>query len=184
MTKKELRAEFLTKRKEMSSDKKREMELEIESRLLMSAPYTSCDTVLTYVSTKAEIDTLGIIGAAFANKKRVAVPKTNEDFSLSFYYINSLEELKSGKFNILEPDDTAEKVEDFENSICIIPALCCDLSGNRIGYGKGCYDRFLKDYNGDKICLVYSENVLPLIEKEETDIKVDMIVSNLYVKNT
>lgn len=184
MTKAQLREKFLGKRKELSFEKKRDMELEIESRLLMSEPYRACDTVLTYVSTKDEVDTLGIIRAAFANKKRVAVPKTNDDFSLSFYYINSLKELKLGRFNIPEPPKTACKVENFENSICVIPALCCDLAGNRIGYGKGCYDRFLKNYNGEKICLIYSDNILTSIENDSTDVKVDMIVSNLYVKNT
>ncbi len=184
MTKAELRAEFLAKRKELSAAKKREMELEIQSRFLMSDSYRACDTVLCYVSTKDEIDTLGIINAAFANKKRVAVPKTNDDYSLSFYYINSLKELKSGKFNILEPENDALRVTEFENSVCVVPALCCDLSGKRVGYGKGCYDRFLKDYDGEKICLVYSENILTSIESESTDIKVDTIVSNLYVKHT
>ncbi len=184
MTKAELRAEFLAKRKELSATKKREMELEIQSRFLMSDSYRACDTVLCYVSTKDEIDTLGIINAAFANKKRVAVPKTNDDYSLSFYCINSLEELRVGKFNILEPENSALRVTEFENSVCVVPALCCDLSGERVGYGKGCYDRFLKDYDGEKVCLVYSENILPSIESESTDVKVDTIVSNLYVKHT
>lgn len=183
MTKFELRKEFLSKRKEVSHDKKREIELEIQSRVLMCDEYRKCKTVLTYVSTADEIDTLGFIHAAFLNGKRVAVPKTNEDFSLSFYYINSLEELKLGRFNILEPSSTAKEVTDFENSICVIPALCCDLSGNRVGYGKGCYDRFLKDYKGRKICLVNSDNVLPFIDADENDIKVDVIVTDLYVKN-
>lgn len=184
MTKAEIRADFLAKRKELSKAKKREMELEIQSRLLMSDSYRACDVILCYVSTKDEIDTLGIINAAFANKKKVAVPKTNDDYSLSFYYINSLEELRFGKFNILEPQDDATLVTNFDNSICVVPALCCDLSGNRVGYGKGCYDRFLKDYHGEKICLVYSENILTSIETESTDVKVDTIVSNLYVKHT
>ena len=114
MTKFELRKEFLSKRKEVSHDKKREIELEIQSRVLMCDEYRKCKTVLTYVSTADEIDTLGFIHAAFLNGKRVAVPKTNEDFSLSFYYINSLEELKLGRFNILEPSSTAKEVTDFQ----------------------------------------------------------------------
>ena len=76
------------------------------------------------------------------------------------------------------------KVDDFENSICVVPALCCDLSGNRIGYGKGCYDRFLSEYTGVKICLVYGDNVFPSVESESTDVSVDLIVSDLFVKRT
>ena len=110
MNKTSIRAELLSKRKLMDKDKKRSMELEIQSRLLMTDEYRACDTVLVYVSTELEIDTFGIINAAFANKKRVAVPVTNDDYSLSFYYINSIEELKPGKFNILEPSDKSAMV--------------------------------------------------------------------------
>lgn len=184
MSKTKLRAELLQKRRNMDNATKREFELEIQSRLLLCDEYRACKTVLTYVSTGDEIDTLGIINAAFANNKRVAVPVTNEDFSLSFYYIDSLEELKVGKFNILEPQKRDALVTDFSDSICVIPALCCDISGNRIGYGKGCYDRFLKDYDGKKLCLCYADNIYPSIDVEFTDIKVDTIVSNLYVKHT
>ena len=184
MTKQELRAELMSKRKAMSKEKKREAELEIQSRLLMTEEYRACDCVLIYVSTNSEIDTKGVINAAFANKKRVAVPVTNDDYSLSFYYINSLKELKEGRFGILEPENHENEVTEFENSICVIPALCCDLSGNRIGYGKGCYDRFLASYSGEKICLVYGENVLPQISSESTDVAVDIIVSDLFVKRT
>lgn len=184
MTKQELRADFLSKRKSLNKEKKREAELEIQSRLLMTDEYRACDSVLVYVSTDSEIDTKGIIAAAFANKKRVAVPVTNEDYSLSFYYINSFEELSIGRFGILEPINRDNKATDFVNSICIIPALCCDLSGNRVGYGKGCYDRFLAQYSGKKICLVYGDNVLPQIESEKTDVSVDIIVSDLFLKRT
>ena len=184
MSKTKLRAELLQKRRNMDKATKREFELDIQSRLLLCDEYRACNTVLTYVSTSDEIDTFGIINAAFANKKRVAVPVTNEDFSLSFYYIDSIKELKVGKFNILEPQKRDAPVTDFSDSICVIPALCCDISGNRIGYGKGCYDRFLKDYQGEKICLCYADNIYPSIDVDYTDIKVDAIVSNLYVKHT
>ncbi|MBE6825138.1 MAG: 5-formyltetrahydrofolate cyclo-ligase [Ruminococcaceae bacterium] len=184
MNKTQLRAQLLQKRALLDKRKKRSLDLEIQSRLLLCDKYRNCDTVLTYVSTDSEIDTFGLITAAFANKKRVAVPVTNDDYSLTFYYINSLEELKIGRFKILEPQDLSKEVVDFSNSICVVPALCCDLSGNRVGYGKGCYDRFLKAYTGEKICLVYSDNILPSVDSDKTDVKVDTIVCDSYIKHT
>lgn len=184
MNKHDLRLELLLKRKALDKAKKLDLDLEIQSRLLLTKEYRDCDTVLVYVSNDIEIDTKGIIYAAFANKKKVAVPVTNDDYSLSFYYINSFEELKEGKFKILEPVNRENKVDDFKNSICVVPAICCDLSGNRIGYGKGCYDRFLSEYTGVKICLVYGDNVFPSVESESTDVAVDIIVSDLFVKRT
>ena len=184
MNKHDLRLELLLKRKSLDKAKKFDLDLEIQSRLLLTKEYRDCDKILVYVSNDLEIDTKGIIHAAFANKKKVAVPVTNDDYSLSFYYINSLKELKQGKFGIMEPDNRDNKVVDFDNSICVIPALCCDLSGNRIGYGKGCYDRFLSEYTGEKVCLVYGDNVFPSVVSESTDVKVDLIVSDLFVKRT
>lgn len=184
MNKQELRKEYLTKRSEMLSYKKREMELEIQARLLMSSEYRNAEQVLLYVSKDKEIDTFGIINAAFANKKRVAVPVTNDDFSLSFYYINSTEELKIGKFGVLEPIEQTNPVVDFSGSICVVPCLCCDLRGMRLGYGKGCYDRFLSTYDGVKICLCYSDDILPYIENDDNDVAMDVIISNGYIKHT
>ena len=184
MTKTELRAKLLKRRSMLDKAKKRAQDLEIQSRFLMTDEYRACDTVLAYVSTDSEIDTYGVISAAFANHKRVAVPVVNSDYSLAFYYINSLKELKQGKFNILEPTDKSAQVTDFSNSVCVIPALCADLAGNRVGYGKGCYDRFLSSYTGVKLCFVYSDNVLPEVEHFRTDVPVDIIVSDLFVKHT
>lgn len=179
-----MRSELLLKRKNIDKKAKHEIDLEIQSRLLMTDEYRECKTVLIYVSKENEIDTFGIINAAFANNKRVAVPVTGDDYSLEFYYINSTEELKPGKFNVLEPSELNEKVTGFSDSMCIVPALCCDLSGNRVGYGKGCYDRFLADYTGKKVCLVYSDFVFPSVEHSEFDVPVDTIVCNLFVKHT
>lgn len=184
MNKEKLRQEYLEKRKTMGKDMKRALDLEIQSRLLMTDEYMDCTDVLCYVSNENEIDTIGFINAAFANNKRVAVPVTNVDYSLSFYYINSLKELKKGRFGILEPKEGAEKVSDFSSSLCVVPALCCDISGNRVGYGKGCYDRFLSSYDGVSACLSYGDNVLTSIETEKTDVPVDLIVTNLFVKHT
>lgn len=150
----------------------------------MSDEYFSCDSVLVYMSKENEIDTKGIINAAFANKKRVAIPVTNDDYSLDFYYINSLKETKLGKFSVYEPTTLSQPVTDFENSVCVVPSLCCDLAFSRIGYGKGCYDRFLQNYSGSKVCLCYADNVVPSIESVKTDVKVDVIVTDKYVKRT
>lgn len=148
----------------------------------MTKQYRDSKTVLTYLATAEEIETKDIIFAAFANKKKVAVPVTNEDFSLSFYYIEDISQLKVGSFNILEPIDRTAKVTDFSDSICITPSLCCDYSGYRLGYGKGCYDRFFSHYTGTKISLCYSDFVTLSLEKEPCDIPVDILVCDSFVR--
>ena len=75
MSKSQLRTHFDEMRKGLSRDYRQKMSIEIQSRLLCSEEYSKADMVLTYVSQDFEPDTWGLIHAAFANGKRVAVPK-------------------------------------------------------------------------------------------------------------
>ena len=95
---------------------------------------------------------------------------------MKFYFISSLNDLKTGKFGILEPNENNKIFENFERSICIIPALAVDKDLNRLGYGGGYYDRFLKNYNGIKCVVCYKENLIDKLPFNKFDIKVDLLV--------
>ena len=71
----DLRSGFKSKRNEMPEHIKLNMDSEIQSRFLTLRQYAKCDTVFTYVSKDLEVDTYAIIRAAWANGKKVAVPK-------------------------------------------------------------------------------------------------------------
>lgn len=133
------------------------------------------DLVLIYVSNDEEINTLNIIDHLL-NTKLVAVPKI-EDGQMNFYFIKSLNELKKGYFNILEPT-TKNKVMNFNNAVCITPGICYSYSKYRIGYGKGFYDRFFNKNNVYKIGLCYKECLTNEIFNDEYDIKVDEIITD------
>lgn len=177
-----LRKYYKEKRSSLTPNIKKEKDLEIQSRFLVTDEYRNCKGVLVYIARDFEIDTSGIINAAFANKKTVAVPKVNDDYTLEFYKINSKDDLVKGKFSIYEPKDGLEKVEDFSDFVCVTPSLCCDLNGNRLGFGKGCYDRFFADFNGKKIALTYSDSIEVSIDTDENDIRVDVIVTDSFTK--
>ena len=82
-----------------------------------------------------------------------------------------------GAYGIPEPSDKMEVVTDFSECICIVPGLVFDLSGHRLGYGKGYYDRFLKDFTGYSVGLVYSEFILDKLPCEPTDRAVDLMIT-------
>lgn len=181
-----LRTFFLGKRKfllEKKPDKKRALDLEIQSRLLMSDLYRDTDTVLCYVSRDFEIDTRGILLAAFSNHKRVAVPRYEENGEIRFYLISSLSNLEEGAFGVREPKRQMRAVENFEGSICVCPALCCDMRGYRVGFGKGCYDRFLRDYPGVSISLCYSDALIPEIVTDDSDIHTNAVVTDSFLRH-
>lgn len=178
--KKQLRLEYRTKRAQIPETEKRKSEFNITQSFLNADVYLEAQEVLCYVSTKDEIDTRGIISDALRNGKKVFVPKcTDQKGVMLFYRIDSFDDLKEGRYGIFEPVNISadnEWRQTDKKSVCVVPALCCDRFGNRLGYGGGYYDRFLHNFNGKTICLCYSvfSNVdLPV---EEYDIPCDIVI--------
>lgn len=145
----------------------------IFNKVINLEEYKKSNLILTYVSLKDEVDTIKLIEYSLKIYKNVAVPKCEGD-EIVFYYINSLEDLEERSFGILE-SRTNERVNNFNNSICIVPGIAFDKQNNRIGYGRGFYDRFLENYNGLKVGLTYKECICDEIDADENDIKMDII---------
>ena len=184
--KSELRQGYKTKRADMSEKIKLEMDSEIQSRFLTLRQYIYCKTVFTYVSKDIEVDTLSIIRAAWANGKRVAVPRcVTETREMDFFYITNMSDLEEGAFGVLEPiADKCEKVTDFSKGLCIVPGLSFDAEGYRLGYGKGYYDRFLSKFQGDTVGLCYSNCIKWKLPHGYYDKPVDLIVTDRYIRRT
>lgn len=111
--------------------------------------------VFTYVSTDIEVDTRRVIAYCLEREIPVALPVSG-DTELSFFYINGVSELKKGRFGIDEPPTDRPAVAD-ENALCIVPALCADGKGLRLGYGRGYYDRFLSGFAGRSVIICYRD---------------------------
>ena len=126
----------------------------------------------------SEVHTHDMMGTAL-HKKRIAVPVSNlEDFSIEPALIGSMNELKPNRMGILEPETPAFLPLD-EISLVVVPSVVFDSQGNRIGYGKGYYDRFLARITR-KIPLVgiaYDHQVVEEVPAEGHDIPVHFVVS-------
>ena len=183
MSKSELRAHFKEMRQGLSKDYRRSIDFEIESRLLCSAEYSEADVIFTDVSSDPEPDTMGIIHCAFANGKKVAVPKCTEKGQMEFYFIKCENDLAKGKFGILEPDTSkCKKATATEKSLCVVPGLSFDAKGYRLGRGGGYYDRFLTGFEGKTAGLCYNSFLRLSLPKESFDIPVDIIVTENFLR--
>ena len=181
----DLRSGFKSKRNEMPEHIKLNMDSEIQSRFLTLRQYAKCDTVFTYVSKDLEVDTYAIIRAAWANGKKVAVPKCIEDSKMDFYYIESMDDLEDGSFGVKEPvESKCKKVADLSRGLCIVPGLSFDAEGYRLGYGKGYYDRFLSKFGGETVGLCYSNCIKWKLPHGKYDRAVDVIVTDRYIRRT
>ena len=88
----------------------------------------------------------------------------------------NVDELKKGSFDILEPTSN-DKVTS-NNCVCIVPGICFDKNGYRIGYGKGYYDKYLSNKSIYKIGICFKECLIDNMPHDLYDIKVDLIVSS------
>lgn len=132
--------------------------------------------ILIYVSFNREVDTLKLIEYFLTNNYLVAVPKIENNI-MNFYYIDSLDKLVKGYYDILEPV-TKDMVKDFNDAACITPGICFSKNGYRIGYGKGFYDQFFLNHNVYSIGLCYKECLLDNIPNESHDQKVSEVITD------
>ena len=178
--KNELRREYLGRRRALGKEARASSDSAICRALCTCEVFQNAQTVLAYAPKEPEIDILPLIRSALSMGKRVAFPRCEKDFSLSFHYATP-EQLTVGHFGILEPNEDLPHCQPPSNSICLVPALLFDKDGYRLGYGKGYYDRFLANYQGKKIGVARDAFMLPKLPRGFYDCAVDMLVSETGV---
>lgn len=177
-TKESIRKKILSLRSNLTEDEAQRRSALIFQNLKKLPIFNSANVIHTYVSSKKnEVDTIEIIKYLFSIGKRVIVPVVDkENKTLIHSELKNLSELKRSTFGLLEPGVIREVNLD-EVDIVIVPAVAVDRKGNRIGFGGGYYDKFLKQINCPKIVLVYEFQVVEEIEPERSDVPVDFIVT-------
>ena len=184
--KNKLRLKYKGFRTSLPAEKKTLMDDQILKKIISLKSYKESDLVITFVSTAIEVDTHKLIEYSLKAGKKVAVPKciTGTRF-MKFYYIKSLQDLEPGTFSVLEPNtEKCQEVTDFNNSICITPGLAFDLSGYRLGYVKGYYDRFLSKYPCKTIGICYCGCTKNKLITGKYDCAVDLLITEKYILRT
>ncbi len=174
-----LRKAFGKIRGQINTEQKTAFDRCILSNVIKLSLYREAEIIFTYVSVGTETDTINIINKALSDKKNVAVPRCADRFgNMDFYFIKSLDDLETGKFNIPEPRlDICERVSDLSRGLCIVPGLAFDRYGFRLGYGKGFYDRFLSVFGGNTIGICYSCCIGHDLPRNEFDMTVGAVVT-------
>lgn len=149
----------------------------IQARLLSLPEYISAKRVFAYCAIGREVATQGIISHALSAGKTLALPLCGDDCSMSFRKISNLSELQTGRFGIPEPLPDAAELTPTQGDIMIVPALCCDEQGSRLGHGAGDYDRYLARASCFTVCLCRRKLLEEQIPTEETDVKVSLVLT-------
>ena len=158
----------------------------ISDRYLELDSYKKAGIIFVYSATEQEIPTQGIINTAINDGKKVALPKIRTGVKagakMDFVFINKDTEYKSGVYGILEPvSDEFIDVKGINDRVeMLIPGLCFDIKGRRIGYGGGYYDRYLTQCPKDKFhitALAYEYQIFESLPFNENDKPVNLIVT-------
>jgi 5-formyltetrahydrofolate cyclo-ligase len=184
--KSELRQKYRSLRQAMPQEIKEQKDAAIAAQVRRLWQYQHNNVLLIYVSTSIEVDTFRIIHQALADGKRVAVPRCVPDTRhMEFYYIDSTDELAPGMFGVLEPKpDVCRLYKESDGGLCIVPAFSYDWSGYRLGYGKGYYDRFLSQFDGNIVGICYSDCVQRSLPHGRYDRPVELLVTESYLRRT
>lgn len=177
MDKKLLRNLYKKIRKSISVSEKELFDKNIFTHLINSEPFKLSELILIYVSVNDEADTYDLINFSIKNNKRVAVPIC-ENNSMFFCEIHSIDDLVTGKYGIPTVKcGNNISVNITPETLCIVPALCFDKYGYRIGYGGGYYDRFLSQNKVKTVGVCYERCLCNSLKPDTYDIPVDYILT-------
>lgn len=180
MNKDTLRKVISDKRDKMKSEDIKQKSHIITRRFLEE--FCDVSTFLLYVSFKNEVETFYLIQHLSEKGKKIFLPKLkNEDIFPSQF--EGFEKMQQNRYGIMEPAKLSN-ITSFD--VAVIPAVAFDKKCNRLGFGKGYYDKLLAKINFD-VCVgfAYELQVFDSIEIEPHDIPADVVITeeNFYRRN-
>lgn len=177
--KENLRVHYLNRRKKLLKEEVQRKSLKIVGNLKDTADFQKASTIHCYVSIddQKEVDTNNLIEMMLETGKRVVVPKIAKKNQLNHIEIQSLKELTVNKWGVAEPQNGNDfNIELLD--LVIVPMVAGDRERNRLGYGKGFYDRFLERVKAVKIGLLYDFQVhSETLVTEEHDVALDLLIT-------
>ena len=182
MTKQELRKIYLQKRQALSEAEYGQLNFQLYQNFFANTDLSFIKVVHIFlpIISKREVDTWFIIDRIRREYPhiRISIPRVNSETSeLDNFFFEGLHQLKINEWGIQEPKQGIP-TENEKIDLILVPLLAFDKNGHRIGYGKGYYDRFLKNCKASakKIGLSLFE-VEDKIPSEQYDVTLTAVVT-------
>ena len=158
----------------------------IAAHLLAMPEYQAADTVFCFVGTASEVDTRPILADVLGRGHTLCVPACIDGETMVLRRLLHLEELIPCSFGIPEPPESAPLVCADEVDFAILPCVTCNHLGQRLGHGRGYYDRFLASYRGAAVILCRERLIREEIPVEPHDLPIPWVLTEagLYEDGT
>lgn len=183
MTKSELRKIYIAKRRSLSPTEHADLSAKIAELFFAYFDLRSIKTFHCFISLKhtGEVETADIFErfwSEFPHIKTLAPRVSEEEGEVDALPFSAETNLIENKWKIPEPAD-GEPIDPSEINMVLVPLVCFDERGYRVGYGKGFYDRFLRKCRSD--CLKIGLSFFPPVEKiddvHDGDVPLDSCVT-------
>ena len=173
MDKKELRAEIKMRKKQHTKEQLLEQSEAILSKLEQHKAFEDAHIVMIYSALPDEVQTQAFL-EKWRHEKRIILPTVVGDDIIPVELAENTK-FTVGDFNILEPQNEPYN-GDFD--LIIVPGVAFDRNGNRIGRGRGYYDRFLcKHLNVKRIGICFDFQFVDEVPTEPNDIAMDEVIA-------
>lgn len=178
MNKQELRKKYKALRNTLSQEEIDEKSLAIANQILKMDiwDYDNYHIFLP-ITSQNEVNTEFLMHILQGKDKNIIVSKSNfSDFSMQHFLLTDNTRLKINKWGIPEPENGI-LIDSKSIDLVFSPLLAFDLKGNRVGYGKGFYDRFLSEVNPKKVIgLSFFPPEKTILDITKTDFNIDLCV--------
>ncbi|MDC2863402.1 5-formyltetrahydrofolate cyclo-ligase [Bacillus sp. BP-3] len=177
--KKRLRTEILERMNALSEEQYTTLSEKIADSLYKQQEWIEAKTIGITLSMEREVNTYTIIKKAWEEGKVIVVPKCNrETRTMTFRQITSFKQLETVYMNLREPAPSmTEEVLTEEIDLLVVPGVAFTRKGERVGYGGGYYDRYLVNYKGKALSLVFDFQMVAHIPVEPFDKTVHKIIT-------
>ncbi len=197
MDKRKMRKDILARRNALSQQECLEKSKVIVAKLKELEEFKRSNKVLLYAPIRNEVETEEICEAAKRKGKAIYYPRVLGK-EMKFYCIDETTEFEISTYGIREPKPESTRLfepKTEDEVLVIVPGVAFDREGNRIGYGGGYYDKYLKWLETVvskeqiyKVAVAYECQIIEsgMIENEAHDVQMDYVITeerNEYTSN-
>lgn len=176
MDKQQLRKEIRNRKGQFDGQRLGELSFSAIRKLLSHQRLKEARTIMLYYSLPDEVDTHTLADSLLMSRKTILLPRVTGDGTMELRRYTGPCSLTPGAYGIMEP--TGSVFADYASiDLAVIPGMAFDRHGNRLGRGKGYYDRFLPLIpQAYKIGICFPFQMADSIPTDRHDIKMDEII--------
>ena len=172
-----IRGKILKKRSRLSNEEILKSSQRIANILEIVINRNGNKDILCFYPLEKEVNLINLYEKLLSKGHNLFFPVTFDD-EIVFYKVDNMNDFHKGRFNVCEPVNREVRFIN-KDAIVICPGLAFDRKNNRIGYGKGYYDKFLqKNQNTTPIGVCFGFQVVEELDVGYWDIPMEMIITD------